>query len=59
MSVTSLLYELKEKKEQYEKSVIQNGVRDWAHYKFLVGHIAGFESAIEICRNVFKGEIND
>lgn len=59
MSVVSLLYELKEKKEQYEKSVTQNGVRDWAQYKFLVGQIAGLETAIEICRNVFKGEIND
>lgn len=59
MSVVSLLYELREKKEQYEKSVTQNGVRDWAQYKFLVGQIAGLETAIEICRNVFKGEIND
>lgn len=59
MSVVSLLYELKIEKEKYEKSVTQNGVRDFAQYKFLVGQIAGLETAIEICRNIFKGEIND
>jgi hypothetical protein len=59
MSVISLLHELKTEKEKYERSVTQNGVRDFAQYKFLVGQIAGFETAIEICRNIFKGEIND
>ncbi len=59
MSVSSLLYELKTEKAQYEQSVINNGAQDFANYKFLIGNIAGLANAIEICRKVFKGEINE
>ncbi len=59
MSISNLLSELREEKKRYELSVTQDGIRDFAQYKFLIGHISGLENAIEICKNIFKGEINE
>ncbi len=59
MSVSNLLHELRTEKQKYEKSVTQDGIRDFAQYRFLIGHITGLESAIAICKNIFKGEINE
>lgn len=54
-----LMRQLKEVKENIERSVTRNGVDDFAQYKFRLGQINGLDAAINICREVFKGENND
>lgn len=54
-----LMRKLKEAKQQVESYVTRSSVQDFAHYKFAVGQIAGLEAAINICREIFKGEEND
>ncbi len=54
-----LMKQLKEAKKELESYVTRNGVDDFAQYKFRIGQINGLEAAINICRNVFKGESND
>lgn len=59
MSISNLLYELREEKKNLETIVTQDGIRDFNQYRFFVGQISGLETAIEICKNIFKGEINE
>lgn len=61
MFATRLLKQLKEEKQKVEYCVTQNGIQDFAQYKFFVGEIIGLQAAIEICRNLLKetGEIDE
>lgn len=47
---------LKEAQQQVESCVTRNSIQDFAQYKFAVGQINGLEAAINICREIFKGE---
>lgn len=50
---------LKEAQQQVESYVTRGNAQDLAQYKFAIGQINGLEAAINICRDVFKGENND
>ncbi len=54
-----LIKRLEKAKEQVEAYVTQNHAHDIAQYKYATGQINGLEAAINICRDVFKGEDND
>lgn len=54
-----LMKKLKEAQQQVESYVTRGNAQDLAQYKFAIGQINGLEAAINICRDVFKGENND
>jgi hypothetical protein len=47
---------LKDAQQQLESYVIRGNAQDLVQYKFAIGQIKGLEEAINICRDVFKGE---
>jgi hypothetical protein len=54
-----LIKKFKEAQQQLETYVIRGNAQDLVQYKFAIGQIKGLQEAINICRDVFKGENND
>ncbi len=50
---------LQQEKGKLEHNITQGMVNDFANYRFTVGQIKGLQKAIDIYKNIFKGEIND
>lgn len=58
MLLKRLMEELREEKRKVESYVIKGQIHDFPSYRFSVGQIKGLQDAIDICQNIFKGEID-
>ncbi len=59
MLAKRLVQNLHDEKSKREKSLINGQVQDFASYRFLVGQVKGLEDAINICQDIFRGNVDE
>lgn len=59
MMKTRLIKRLEQAGEDVKYYLLQNRANDIAQYKYATGQLNGLEVAINICKDIYKGENDD